>query len=82
MIPVFRLADLKKRPNDPNARQRALDMVKRFNESDEAFRKACKDNNIPYVPAVCASNYGSTYYTSESGRRAQPKLGDTWGNRM
>lgn len=77
MIPVFRLGDLKKRPNDPNARKKALDMVKQLKDSDEAFKRACKDNGIPYVPAICADPYGTNYYVPGVGRNATVKLGDT-----
>ena len=75
MIPVFKLSDLKKRPCDPNARARALEMVKQFKESDDAFRKICEEKGIPYVPCVAADPYGVTYYNGQSKR---PSLGNLW----
>lgn len=82
MIPVFRLGDLQKRPNDPNARARAIAMVKELKESDEAFKRVCKEQGIPYVPAVCADIYGYNYYTTGAGRLPTPKLGGNWFNRQ
>lgn len=62
MIPVFRLSDLPKRPCDPNARAKALEMVRRFKESEEAFRKICEENNMPHFPAFSAPIYGYKFY--------------------
>jgi hypothetical protein len=78
MIPVFRLGDLKKRPYDPNARARALEMVRKFKDSDEAFRKKCAELGIPYVPCVAADPYGTNYYNGATRRPSQVRLGDIW----
>ena len=75
MIPVFKLSDLQKRPCDPNARAKAMEMVKQLKESDDAFRKICEEKGIPYTPAVCADPYGSNYY---NGRSKRPTLGSIW----
>jgi hypothetical protein len=78
MIPVFRLSDLKKRPCDPNARAKALEMVRKFKESEDAFRKICEEKGIPYTPCVAASPYGVNYYTSGARPTNRVQLGDIW----
>lgn len=75
MIPVFKLRDLQKRPSDPNARAKAIEMVKRFKESEDAFRKICEEKGIPFTPCVAADVYGTNYYT---GATKRPSLGNVW----
>ena len=78
MIPVFKLSDLQKRPADPNARARAIEMVRKFKESDDAFRRICEEKGIPYVPCVAADPYGTNYYNGATRRPSQVRLADIW----
>lgn len=82
MIPVFRLSDLQKRPADPNARAKALEMCQKLKESEEAFRKICAEKGIPYTPAMCASPYGTTYFCSNAPRPKKSgfTIADVWPN--
>lgn len=77
MIPVFRLKDLQKRPNDPNARVRAMEMVKRFKDSDDEYRRICEEKGIPYIPVMCSNHAGTKYFMSGNHTSMRtPKLGD------
>lgn len=77
MIPVFKLKDLQKRPNDPNARTRALEMVKRFKESDDEYRRICEEKGIQYTPVMCSNHAGTKYFIPGNQTTfRKPKLGD------
>lgn len=78
MIPVFKLGDLKKRPNDPNARERAMEVVRALKQSDAEFRRICEEKGIPYVPAVAADPYGTRYYAPLPRRQPRTHLADVW----
>lgn len=68
MIPVFKLKDLKRKPNDPNARARCLEALRRWKEADDRLAKVCDEKGIPIPVMVCSvpDTYGSQYYTTST----------------
>lgn len=78
MIPVFKLSDLKPRPQSPARRAELQEILRKAIQSDDDYKRMCVEKGIPYMSCVAPDPYGSNYFTGAARRPTQVRLGDIW----